>query len=261
MSQADAASQTVSRYAALLADHNFNFTPYFDEAVCGWLRNNLKLLLEEQPEACKYFIRDDSHLGDVASSIPLTPEYSRYLDEFLLFLEKSQSSYQFSTIANRMVEAGMADTMWEIAPKLSRGTSIVINALSEVNFNQYVESTTPASWNSNIGDPVVFFKRVPKNQIKRFILPLDQYRGIYGSSDRARVVSALAQTVPFEELNLLKVYWDHHKYGKEFFCMSCGNKELKSRPGYSLHRNKGCDPKGHYPNLTEIIGKRLYDKA
>lgn len=256
----DQKSQAVSRYAALLADHNFNFTPYFDEAVCGWLRGNLKKLLEEQPEACKYFIREDAHLEDVASSIPLSEDYRKYRDDFLVYLEKNSSRYQFTTIASRMVEAGMADTLWTVAPKLSRQNSTVIAALSQENFNNYVESTTPGNWDSNIGDPLTFFKRVPKDQIKRFIVPMSEYRGLYDSSSKARIVSALAQTVKFEDLNLLKTFWDHPKYGKEFFCMSCGNKESKSRPGYSLHRNKGCDPQGHYPNLTETIGKRLYDK-
>ena len=261
MNQTNAASQTVSRYAALLADHNFNFTPYFDEAVCGWLRNNLSKLLEEQPEACKYFIRDDQHAEDVAASIPLGPEYRKYLVDFVTFLEKSGNTYRFNTIARRMVEAGMADLVWELAPKSARGNSGVIHALSQENFNVYVESTTPSNWDSNVGDPLSFFKRMPKDKIKRFIVPMDNYHHVYDSSTRARIVSALAQTVPFDQLNLLSIYWNHPKYGKEFFCASCGQKESKSRPGYSLHRNKGCDPQGHYPNLTETMGKRLYDKV
>lgn len=257
----DAASQTVSRYAALLADHSFNFTPYFDEAVCGWLRGNLKRLLEERPEVCKYFIRDEGHAQDVAGAIPLDESTRKYLVDFVNFVEKTGSYYAYNTIAKRMVDAGMADMVWELAPTHSRTNQVVINALGEGHFNKYVESTTPANFDSNIGDPLNFFKRVPKDQLKRFVVPMNEYRMLYDASTKARIVSALAQTVKFEELNLMKVYWDHPSYSKEFFCMSCGRKTLKSRPGYSLHRNKGCDELGAYPNLTETMGKRLMDKV
>lgn len=256
----EARSETVSRYAALLADQNFNFTPYFDEAVCLWLRSNLRKLLEEQPEACRYFIRDPQHSEDVATVISLEEVNRRHLSDFLLFLEKTNSWYAFRSLAERMMDAKMADIVYELAPTLSRRSHDLINLLSEEKFNTYVASTTPDNFDISEGNIFGFFKRVPKDQVKRFIVPVAEYRHAYSSMNRARIVSSLAQVAPLEDIQLFKIYLDT-KYWHEFICMSCGNKEAKSRPGYSLHRNKGCDPKGTYPNLTETIGHRLYHRV
>lgn len=252
-------NQSTSKYAALLADQAFNFTPYFDEAVCSWLRGNLGKLLKEQPAACKYFIRDDNHYREVAAALPLEEEYTKYIHDLVKFMEKRDDQYGFKMLTARYMEAKRADEAYDLCPEMAQKDSQLINALSASKFDAYLDEVKPENLYIDDEDEILnFFKKIPKEKFKKFLVSLDRYGNIYNRR-RYRLVSSIAQTVPFEHFPMLMQYMKGN-YSREFRCFSCGDKEAKSRPGYSLHRNK-CDRDGLYPNLTEVMGSRLYKNA
>lgn len=262
----DTKGQAVSRYSALLSDTNFNFMPYFDKAVTEWLSRNMSDVLEEQPFACRYFIRDENHRQQVASIIPLTSEFNDLLIDLIKIVDKSNDTYGFDRLVKRDVntliaDVKLADMLFEHAPKASFNSYAVISALSENNFNSFLERFNPRKFKIDDEYFQPFIKRLPPDTIKKFAIPYRDYHEIYYGNEIPRLISVVAQYIPFNDLGLITQYLDVNDWSNELFCMSCGMRNrregFKTRSGYSLHRNQVCDKGNRFPNLTDILGKRL----
>lgn len=258
--------QQVSKYSALLSDQNFNFTPYFDKAVEEWLSSNMEIVLKEQPYACKFFIRDERHRRQVAEAIPLTEEYKTLRNELLAVIERTKDTNGFYEIRSRMLEAKMADELYENAKNLSSVYFEVVTKLSDDKFKDFLDNIDIKKFKVPSEYFHDFFKRLPSDTIAKFVVPANEYHGMYYGNDVTKLISVIAQYIAFKDLGLLKGWLSNSNYGDELFCMCCANRgrrsyePFKSKSGYTFHRRTNCDPQGLYPNLTDIIGKRLLEK-
>ena len=258
--------QQVSKYSALLSDQNFNFTPYFDKAVEEWLHTNMETVLKEQPYACKFFIRDTNHRRQVAEAIPLTEDYKELRHELLSVIERSNDAHAFYELRGRMIAEKMADELYENAKKLSSAYFDVITNLSDSKFQDFLADVEPKKFKVPSEYFHSFFSRLPSDVISKFVMPASDYHGMYYGNDVTKLISVIAQYIAFKDLGLLKGWLAHTNYGDELFCMCCANRgrrsyePFKSKSGYTHHRRSTCDTEGLYPNLTDIIGKRLLER-
>jgi hypothetical protein len=247
-----------SQYARLLADPNFDFK-FFDDAVMEYAQRNMGKILESQPEMCKYFLTDDRHINDVAKAVDVT---SPQAEEVMKTIEGStnwNANYAYKTIAPRLVEAGKSNLLTLAPSKLYMLEASSIKyldievlevALANVKFSEYASSWDWAQMKAII-------ERFPADRLKvlaekKWIAPGTRLRQQVGS----KMVSFLAQKLPLSELGEFA-----DKFLPEFKdleCMRCG-KLLKSKPGYTLHR-QCCDEKDEFPSLPVAIGRRLLNK-
>jgi len=162
----------------------------------------------------------------------------------------------------------MVDVLYKHAPRMCAGSYDIITRLSDENFATILKEFNPLKTAIPSEHLHAFFKRVPPREVRKFILPITEYAPIYYGSARSELISVIAQYTAFEDLGMLKMYLDDHNYGRELYCMSCNNRTtrrdggygFKNRSGYSYHRSQVCDPEGKFPNLTEILGKRLMER-
>lgn len=247
-------TQQNSLYVKLLSDPEFSFGPYFDEAVINWLTYNMSRFLKEQPKACKFFIKSQTHLDAVAGAIPIDQENIEYVTSFIKNLDTAWNGRAaFQTIAKRLVEAGFADialmvpniNQQQIQPEL-------INAVSEEALINMIKNTklVDSAWTYQTYCTII--GKLPQKELRIFIDAFDHHK--MNHKILAPVVSTLARWIAYSDLN---------DFAKKFMlqlpelkCMCCSDKVAKSRPGYTLHR-KTCDPKNEYPSIYDTIATRM----
>ena len=72
-----------------------------------------------------------------------------------------------------------------------------------------------------------------------------------------RMASTLASKLPYSDIGDFAGRY-LPKFG-ELTCMSCGNIELRSKPGYTLHR-KVCDRENKFPSLYLTLKERMQSR-
>jgi hypothetical protein len=248
-----------SSFLKLLSEPSFDFTPYFDKAVIEWLERNMGDFLEERPEASAFFINEKEYRHFVAKHLPLTDDA-----QIISFLREFDGDYNsdaaFVHLAPRLVSLGKTDLLLHAVTTLRTlgGTAVehVIDNLSDEGIRQLfgqlnldpggenaVRWADDARW--------AFIKRLPSD----LLVQLDPFRWtVYYNKDIVpNTVSILAAKWPLEDIDNFLT-----KYGRVYtplFCMHCGEKTLKSKPGYTLHR-KTCDPNKQHPSIWVTIAER-----
>lgn len=246
-----------SSFLKLLSEPSFDFGPYFDKAVIEWLERNMSDFLEEKPEASVFFLKEREYRYMVAKHMPLDND-----KQTIAFLQEINdgdynSDSALTSIAPRLIAAGKADLLLHAATTLrgmrSNSVENIISAFSDEAIRQLYDLVNINS-REGLGWPIntqcVFIKRLPTD----LLIQVAPSASVYYDHDTVpNIISTLATRWPIEDIaNFLA------KYGETYpalFCMHCGNKTAKSKPGYTLHR-KTCDPQNLHPNIWTSIAER-----
>lgn len=241
-----------SSFLKLLSEPGFNFAPYFDQAVLEWLERNIGTFLQQEPTACKYFLQERDFRHAVAGAIPLDNE--KDVIEFLATLKGGWDDRQtISAIGQRLVEAKKADLIVHVDNLQDHTDETfvkVVEAMSEEGATALFEKIllNNARFHEDVYGALI--KKLPPSVVKE-VQPERWYNA--DKKSKARGVAALAEKWPIEDIASFL-----QKYGTKYSsmcCMNCGEKEAKSKPGYTLHR-KTCDPKDMYPNIWTTVARR-----
>lgn len=242
-----------SSFLKLLSEPSFDFGPYFDKAVIEWLERNMSSFLEQKPEASVFFLKEDDYRHMVAAHLPLTDD--RQIATFLKeFNTGWNSEGALTTIAPRLVAAGKADLILNAVVTLntmnSQNVEKIIEALSAEAIRTLYDKIdlSHSRWTSN--SRCTFIKKLP---IDLMVQIEPRNWSWYDKETAPNAISTMATRWPMDDIaNFLA------KYGEVYpalFCMHCGDKTARSKPGYTLHR-KSCDPQNQHPNIWASIAER-----
>jgi hypothetical protein len=245
-----------SAYVKLLSSPDFDFTPFFDEAVLAWLRENMARFLAEQPQACHLFFKSEEHLADVAQAIPLDDEQN--VAGFLQALPRDYSYSVFNAfqiICRRLADAKLTKQILNVPNDYFYWRSdylAIFNALSNDDLTTLITRLDHNRFAWGPDTINLCMTKMPPECLKLFMN--DHLLRSLNYVDRQRTISILAQKLPYDDMLILAtVYLSQFS---ELNCMSCGRGTIKSRSGYSIHR-KSCDRQDKYPNLVDTVASRM----
>lgn len=254
----------------LLAKPDFDFAPFWEEAVVNWLHRNSSRLLQVNPQCCKHYIGDREQKFTIANHIPMDNDED--IVEFMRSLEPIDTR-EFDDLALRLATAGKADLV--LKGKLQvffamekegdeEDASKILAAMSDTAIEEVLDRMM---WDQCKWDDAAFtviVKRLPTARLKDVkiekLAPIMRSSRTYGVEDtpihktRNRTAHLLASLLPKEHLrNFLARLTPVISI---MDCMSCGEFTAKSKPGYTLHR-KVCDPRDEFPNALVTAASRL----
>jgi hypothetical protein len=255
----------------LLAQKDFDFTPFWEEAVVNWLHRNSSRLLKVNPHCCKHYIGDAEQKSTIANVIPMTDDAD--IIQFIRSLS-AEDAEVFDDLAVRLIEAGKIDLI--VRAKLSPFLAMEKERSGEQDASQVLNVLTGASlleildtmnWGECKWDEEaygVLISRLPTERLKDVaverIPPWMRRSYRRGSPDtpvhkaRNRTACLLANILPKEDLR--DFIGRFSGVATMMDCMACGELTAKSKPGYTLHR-KACDPSNRYPNALIMAATRL----
>lgn len=261
----------------LLAHKDFDFSPFWEEAVVNWLHKNSTRLLMKDPQCCKHFIGDKQQRFTIARHIPL--DDIEEIKKFVMSLSPSDDDPDvYFELAERLIDVGKVDILTEtkLTPlfyiekddahlmRSSAGDDAtkIINAFSDDSIVQVFNKLPWSECRWDIDPFTALIRRLPVEHLGdaevEKIRPYIERR--YRSEDkvifrtRNRVACLLATILPKEDL--LDFIGRLTTVTNTLDCMSCGEMVANSKPGYTLHR-KVCDPHNQYPNALITAATRL----
>ncbi len=256
----------------LLANQDFDFSPFWEEAMVNWLHRNSSRLLKVNPQCCKHFIGDPDQKYTIANHIPLTNEDD--IVSFLLSLPPEDTS-NFEEIAPRLINAGKADLLTtklgslaamqnDVNTDSEEDPTYIIEALSDKAIIKVFDHLDWYNCRWHAGALAAFLGRLNKIDINRLSeFPVERLRphkkwrrngDLIINKARNRAAVFLAYVLPKEQLNGFIARFMPVSSIME--CMSCGEITAKSMPGYTLHR-KVCDTENKWPNALVVAATRL----
>jgi hypothetical protein len=249
-------------FARLLACPDFDFRPHLDEAVIDWLDKHLSTFLKENPNACRFFVNSGDHARDVATALPLESEHLPVFIKKLGTFENWNSRWAYEELSARLSEAGLTEMLLDCDNFYTSGNKgKAIAALSPEGIARVIDriktqGLKSIKWQSEPWLELV--KKMAGDQLDVLFQP--ELLNI-GYMPAQRVISTLAQRVPFNKLpTLTTMFFSHFA---ELQCMKCRHhgeaKVMKSKPGYTLHR-KVCDSQNEFPNIWTTLAVRMREK-
>lgn len=248
----------------LLANKDFDFAPFWEEAVVNWLHRNTSRLLEVNPQCCQHFIGDENLRHPIAQSIPLDNDANIVM--FLRTLNEGCGS-EFTILYKRLAGVGKADLV--VSSKLAALQYMddprpLITAVSDESIIRILDVFNFSKTDWDIDAFTAFIKRVPVDRLKDIRVEQIPYKTRWSRRDghseeikvyntRYKVACLLAEMLPVAEL---RSFISRLSDASMMSCFACGAFTAKSQPGYTLHR-KCCDVKNEYPNALITAAKRL----
>lgn len=251
----------------LLANKDFNFEPFWEEAMTTWIKNNTPKLLDANPHCAKVFIGDSSMTVSVAKNLVLE---DGDVSQFIRTLSDGDE-HEYKIIAERLVDAKKADLL--ASCKLTNFIGLDDDEDSEFGPNKIVSAMSPQTIESLIKKIdwaqckwpatalTTFIEKAPVERLHEIEIHKHPGNRIWRNrrwettyQEKRRTMVVLASKLPKDHI---QAFLANIMPGMSTMdCCSCGDFTAKSMPGYTLHR-KVCDPNNKYPNALFAAAHRL----
>jgi|FLYL01.1.fsa_nt_gi hypothetical protein len=250
------------KFHALIADPGFRLKPeWLSEAIVGWLRHNLGLYLQENPQYIEMFVDETEYTREVVDATPFTAENAALIRRLITRVVSGthKRPEYAASLVRKLAQAGMVAAIDDLPDHIWNISGCMALAAPYLSAEKVAELFKKVDWGSSANSlrwPGLHFMPVfAKINPDHLYLLVDRYRADGKSfidnlrSINVVTISEICQSTPPHIGK--KLIEEGIRQISESICMACGR---HIEGDYAKHRQK-CDPQDKYPSLRDLLAR------